>query len=512
MNEWLSQPANDFRGRPFPEPAVPAGYAALMARYDLQLPSPPRLAAIAGRHHPASSPSLRLLTPRHRPAATLADQLVFALKWEGVDLGVLAALFKRVEPDEVAALVRATPTGGFARRLWFLYEWLNDTTLDVPDPGGRLRYVPVVDADSQVALRKGAPSVRHRVTNNLPGTPAFCPMVRWTPELRATLAKGLNARAREIIGRTHKDLIARAAAFLLLSDSKSSFAIEGERPSSARTARWAEAIGQAGRIPLSVAELERLQSIVIGDARFVSLGLRAGGGFVGTHDRETREPVPEHISARPEDLRGLIDGIIEYSRRSLEGGVDPVVTAAVMAFGLVYAHPFADGNGRIHRWLVHHVLAKAGYSPPGLVFPVSAAILRRLDEYRSVLESYTAPLMPFIDWRPTADGNVEVLNDTGDFYRFFDATAQAEFLYTCVEQTVEVDLPGEVKFLQAFDRFAAAVKEIVEMPDAQIDLLRGFLEQGGGRFSKRTREREFSALTDAEAARIEELYARSFGA
>jgi len=37
----------------------------------------------------------------------------------------------------------------------------------------------------------------------------------------------------------------RAAAFLLLNDSKSSFAIEGERPSGARAARWAEAIGQA---------------------------------------------------------------------------------------------------------------------------------------------------------------------------------------------------------------------------------------------------------------------------
>jgi len=68
-----------------------------------------------------------------------------------------------------------------------------------------------------------------------------------------------------------------------------------------------------------------------------------------------------------------------------------------------------------------------------------------------------------------------------------------------------------VKFLQAFDRFAAAVKEIVEMPDAQIELLRGFLEQGGGKFSKRAQEEEFRALTDAEAARIEELYARSFG-
>lgn len=151
---------------------------------------------------------------------------------------------------------------------------------------------------------------------------------------------GLDRRAREIISRTRKDLIARAAAFLLLSDSKSSFAIEGERPSSARAARWAEAIGQAGLRPLSLPELERLQRIVIGDARFVRLGLREEGGFVGTHDRKTREPVPDHVSARPDDLQSLISGIIEYAERATSDSVDPVVAAAALAFGFVYVHPF----------------------------------------------------------------------------------------------------------------------------------------------------------------------------
>src|SRR5207247_6276826 len=108
----------------------------------------------------------------------------------------------------------------------------------------------------------------------------------------------------------HKDLIARAAAFLLLSDSKSSFAIEGERPSSVRAARWARAIGEAGVRPMTIDELERLQRVVIGDARFVKLGLRDEGGFVGTHDRETQEPVPDHISARPQDVRDLLDALI----------------------------------------------------------------------------------------------------------------------------------------------------------------------------------------------------------
>jgi hypothetical protein len=336
-------------------------------------------------------------------------------------------------------------------------------------------------------------------------------MVWWTAALKAAVAKGLDKRAREILGRTHRDLIARAAAFLLLSDSKSSFAIEGERPSSARAARWAEAIGQAGLRRVSLAELERLQRIVIGDARFVRLGLRDEGGFVGTHDRQTQEPVPDHVSARPQDLQSLVGGIIEYAERAIAGGVDPVIAAAVIAFGFVYVHPFTDGNGRLHRWLVHHALATAGYNPPGVVFPISAAILRRLADYGSVLESYSAPLLPFIDWRPTPDGNVEVLNDTANYYRYFDATAHAEFLYACVEQTIEHDLPDEIRFLEAFDRFAAGVKEIVEMPNRQIEQLRGFLEQGKGRLSNRAREREFAALTHTEVAQLEALFAAHFG-
>jgi len=54
-----------------------------------------------------------------------------------------------------------------------------------------------------------------------------------------------------------------------------------------------------------------------------------------------------------------------YGERAISRGADPVVTAAVLAFGFVYIHPFEDGNGRLHRWFIHHVLAISGYSPPG---------------------------------------------------------------------------------------------------------------------------------------------------
>jgi Fic family protein len=335
-------------------------------------------------------------------------------------------------------------------------------------------------------------------------------MVRRSPKLIDAAARKLDVRARAQIGPVRQDLIARAAAFLLLNDSRSSFAIEGERPSGTRTVRWGQAISEAGRTTLSLSEFDRLQRIVIGDARFVRLGLRDEGGFVGVHDRDTNDPIPDHISARAEDLEDLLTGLVDYAARTLQGGYDPVVAAAALAFGFVYIHPYVDGNGRLHRWLIHHVLAAANYNPPGLVFPVSAAILRHLDAYRSVLETYSRPLLPEIDWRRTQSGNVEVLNDTAAYYRFFDATAHAEFLYACVEQTIEEDLPAEVAFLEAFDRFSAGVQAIIDMPAESVELLQKFLKQNDGHLSRRARERKFAALTPQEAEQIEQLYRDNF--
>jgi len=165
MSERFSRSVTVFRGLSLPEPAVPTGYAALLNRYDLTLPLPPRLSAIADRHHPRSTSAWQLLTPRHRPASTLAGELVFALKWEGVDLAVLAALFKSVPAGDIAAIVRATPTGGFARRIWFLYEWLTGRELDVDAPG-KVRMVAVVDPRLQVAAERGTPSPASSTTRS----------------------------------------------------------------------------------------------------------------------------------------------------------------------------------------------------------------------------------------------------------------------------------------------------------------------------------------------------------
>ena len=129
MGDRFSHPIADFHGRAVPERVRPAGYAALTDHYALKLPLPPRLTAIAERHQPTSTNEWQLLSPRHAPDDTLLGHLEFALKWEGIDLSVLAALFKVVEDREIVKMIRSTPTGAYTRRLWYLYEWLTGRQL-----------------------------------------------------------------------------------------------------------------------------------------------------------------------------------------------------------------------------------------------------------------------------------------------------------------------------------------------------------------------------------------------
>ncbi len=500
-----------YHGRPLPEPAWPVGYAALIDLYGLQVVLPQRLTAISLRYRKSGTPDWQLLSNRSVIDGSLGAHLTAALKWEGVHLGVLAALFSVVPLDDLVSFITNKPKSSYGRRIWFLCEWLTGEELPIADLG-QARAVDAVDASRQFALDKGELSTRHRVRNNLPGTRAFCPLVSRTPDLERYSLEGIRDATASIRDRTHPDVIRRAGAFLELDDSRHSFEIEGEAPSPSRLQRWGRAIGQAGKTTLSLEELLRLQDLLIGDARFVERGLRKEGGFVGVHDRKTRSPIPDHIDARPGDLESLVTGVIAFIQRSLAGGIDPIVTAAAAAFGLIYIHPLQDGNGRLHRWLIHHVLAAGGVTPPDLVFPVSSVIHRRLDAYRAVLESYSAALLPLIEWEETEGHNVRVTNETAVFYRYLDATRHAEFLYSCVQETVERDLPEEVDFLKKRDRFQRSVQGIVELPARVEDQLFTFLHQNAGVLAKRRRRREFAELRDSEVEEIQELYAEIFNA
>lgn len=484
--------------------AIFAGYAALIADYRLSVPAPDSLCAIGIRHKKYDKWRWRYYTPRHKPDDSLRGHLTFALKYEGIDLGVLKALFDATKPEAIAEIVRLEPTGSYSRRIWFLYEWLSGRELDIED-ATQGNFVALIN-DTLQYPGPSRPSRRHRIRNNLPGTRGFCPLIRRTEKLDHFIALNLAQAAIDHIGKTHADLLSRAAAFLLLQDSKASYTIEGEAPPHSRIERWGRIIGEAGQRKLSIEELEYLQQIVIADKRFVSFGCREEEGFVGDHDRTTGMPMPVHISARAGDVKYLLSSLIETGELLGESDYDPVLSAALIAFGFVFIHPFTDGNGRIHRYLFHHLLAEKGFVSKGLVFPVSAVILAHIHEYRQVLEHYSKPRLELIKWRPTDKGNVEILNETIDLYRYFDATRQAEFFFECVAETVNKTLPEEVNYLTKYDLLKVFIENFIDMPDRLVDLLIRVLNQNNGKLSKRARDKEFRQLTEAEVRTIERKY------
>ena len=511
MRNYFSQKVTAFHGRSTPESGFLAGYGLLITAIEesgRNVPLPDRLAIITEKHQRYNTDQWQVFTIRHKPDNDLTSHLTFALKYEGIDLYVLKKFFQYSGKEPVLNMIKKEPTSQYSRRVWFLYEWLIGEVLEISDLKTGT-YVEIVNSKLQYTS-SSINSTRHRIKNNLPGTPEFCPMISKTNKIENFITKDLSGSIEKGLDGRDKEVIRRTAAFLLLKDSKASFAIEGEYPPNLRARNWGKAIGQAGKKKLTIEELERLQDIVIGSNKLKNMGLRTQEGFIGEHDRETFSPLPDHIAAKSKNLPSLMKGLLDTNNLLQESGYDPILAATTIAFGFVFIHPFSDGNGRIHRYMIHHILTRMGYTKRGMIFPVSAAILNRIDEYKSILESYSSQRIDLIEWEPTTDHNVKILNDTIDLYRYYDLTKQVEFLYECVEETIEQIIPEEVDYLEKYDRMTKFLNTYFSLPDTKVDLLIKLLDQNNGRLSKDKRQNEFDNIPDEEVLSIEENFQSIF--
>ena len=506
----LTNNINYFDDEPCPEShAQLVGYAWLINTYQLHQPAPRNISIIVPPQNTKKTNGRWLIWgSKYQPSNNWFAHLTFALKYEGVELATMKNLFTFLDSHEVAQAISERITGAYSRRIWFFYEWLTTKKLPLKDASTG-NYVDALDEKLQFGCTNEK-SKRHRVNNNLPGVRGFCPLIKKTTKLTTLIAAQLNKKAAQNINDVPQDILMRAAAFLLLSDSKASYIIEGESPAHNRLQSWGKIIGQAGKQKLTINEIERLQQIVIPDKRFIVKGIRCIHGFIGEHDRTTNIPIPEHISAKPEDLDQLLADYLSSYEKMKTAQFHPVLMATVIAFAFVFIHPLEDGNGRIHRYLIHHVLADTNFTAKGLIFPVSTVMANNVEQYKAVLEQFTKPRLKYIQWQPTTSHNVHVTNETIDLYSYGDYTTQAEYLFECVKETIDSVLPEEVLYLKRYDEIYHYINNRFDMPQKSLSLLLNILNEQKGHLSKRKKQSYFDALTENEVKEIESKYQEVF--
>ncbi|RME56120.1 Fic family protein [Candidatus Parcubacteria bacterium] len=443
------------------------------------------------------------------PGDAPADHLEFALKYDGVNLSILASLFDVMDEDEILRYIRSRPTGKYARRLWYLYEFLTGKVLEIDDLT-QGNYIELLDANDYYTTSSTQRIRRQRIIDNLLGDRRFCPLVRRTARLREFEESDMAERCRAAIGHYPEDLLKRALGYLYTRETKSSFEIENITPTATRIERFIASLELAEREDFcEKAKLIELQNRIV-DPRFQDSDYRKDQNYVGETAAWRRERI-HFVGAKPEDLVDLMDGLIAAHKRMEEGKVQPVIHAAVVSYGFVFLHPFTDGNGRIHRFLIHNILARRGFAPKGVMFPVSATMLNHPSDYDGSLEAFSRYLMPLVEYSLDEDGRMTVHNRTARWYRYMDLTVQAEALFGFIERTIEEELPRELAFLASYDKTKRAIQEIVDMPDREIDLFIRCCLQNNGRLSMRKRESHFAYLSNEEVSQMEHAVRDGYG-
>ncbi|MGV8138547.1 MAG: Fic family protein [Mangrovibacterium sp.] len=431
--------------------------------------------------------------------------LEFSLKYDDLNLDFLKTVFKNIPPEDIVTFIESSPSGKYTRKIGFLYEFLTGQLLPIKRPTSG-NYTDLLDAKKYVT-GKTVKNARWRVNNNLLGTPSFCPIVRRTKLLSELLSQNIRKKIEQLEESFPPDIFRRAVNYLYHKETRSSYEIEKERPSADRIERFIYLLGIAGTeqtTPLLDEKcLVKLQNTIV-DPRFAAKSFRNFQNYIG-QTLPNYQDIIHYICPPPAFLTSLMEGLKESAHKIDE--VNAEIKAAIIAFSFVFIHPFEDGNGRLHRFIIHDVLVRDGLVPHGLIIPVSAYMLNHIRDYDHVLEKYSTPLMQRIKYEKTEAGEIKVTNEkeVEGYFRYPDLTDHCIYLSQIIHAILDEDMPNELKFIQRHDEIKKAIQNIVDMPDKDIDLMILFLYQNKGIFPKRRREK-FSKLTDEEVDEMQKKF------
>jgi Fic/DOC family len=421
-----------------------------------------------------------------RPNASVRGHLTFHLKHEVPHLELLSRLFAKIAPRELTDWLAEEPSGQYAKRAGFLYEFLTGQTLAMrAEISGS--YVDVMDGTKLVVASptQSVPNRRWRVRDNLPGTRAFCPVIRKTANSVSAMGLDVAGLIDALALEFGEALLMRSAVWMTLRESRASFALEGEADQSARIQRFADVLSRRtgqGVWPLDQTALAELQADILGKRTSLQhFGIRQSPVFVGEVTRY--QEVVHYLAPPAEDVPQMLAGLAIFLARTQ--GQSAVMRSAVASFGFIYIHPLADGNGRVHRFLINDSLRRDGVVKYPLILPVSSLISSNHAErlaYDRILDDVSRPLMQSLaglyEFSPTAttypDGIRSNLISHGNdsarhVWRLPDLTRHVIYLAQALDRTIRADMHEESRYMRSHAKARTAIKDIVEMPDAQID-------------------------------------------
>jgi len=443
------------------------------------------------------------------PWDPLKEHLAYALKHEGVHLEFLARLFQAVSVEDLTGWMNDERTGQYARRAGFLYEWLTGRELAGVAAVTTGNYFDAIDSDEYFAAAQPVNNPRWRIRDNLPGTREFCPLVRRTAGVMAAEQYDCIARLDELNAEFGHDVLMRSAVWLTIKESRASFAIEHEQDEKDRIRRFAAVMERRiGEYPqlLSAQTLAELQQEIVSTRSTIKqFGLRLSPVFVGETHRF--EQVVHYVAPHWEALPGLLQGLEGFLDKTV--GKPSIVRASTAAFGFIYIHPLADGNGRVHRFIINDVLRRDGAVPKPFILPVSAAITERaqnIARYDEILEGFSKPLMDRVGglfeltqsrqrYEDGIESNMQFVGyeEAMPAWRYPDLTAHAEYLGQIIDQTIRQEMRAEASVLREWTEARRMVKDVIDGPDADIDRIIRSVRDNKGAVSNKLRK-EFPIL------------------
>jgi Fic family protein len=211
---------------------------------------------------------------------------------------------------------------------------------------------------------------------------------------------------RDLSTSPGSEALARVARFLLRSEAIASSRIEGITPSPQQVALAELAHEESVRGVSEQAQLVANNITVVGTAtnelvktklvtteHVVELhrallpddthqGLRKVQNWIGGSDWHPIEAA--YVPPKHEEVPDLMSDLVDYMNGAAHS---PVVQAAIVHAQFETIHPFADGNGRVGRALIHTVLARRGLTSAALL-PDSLVLATLRNRYVDGLSSY----------------------------------------------------------------------------------------------------------------------------